>query len=66
MLEDQRPKRRIRVRFPLRTLILMIFALLATLRFIWISYERSEAQRRAAQPDRIIDVRPLPPENGDR
>jgi len=44
----------------------MILALAATLRFLWISYERSQAERRSPSPDSVIDVRPLPPESGDR
>ncbi len=64
VFDAKQPRRRRRI--PLRTLILMILALAATIRFIWISYERSQAERRASQPDTIIDVRPVPPETGDR
>ncbi len=64
MLEEPQPKRRRKI--PLRTLLLMILALAATLRFLWISYERSHAERRAPPPDAVIDVRPVPPETRDR
>lgn len=64
MPEEQQPKRRRRI--PLRTLILMILALAATLRFLWISHERSQTERRHPQPESIIDVRPVPPETRDR
>ncbi len=64
MLDERQPRRRRKI--PLRTLLLMILALAATIRFIWISYERSQAEHRATQTDSIIDVRPVPPETRDR
>lgn len=41
-------------RFPLRTLLLMIVALLAFARFYWVMHRRNNVQR--AQPQQTVDT----------